>query len=680
MRRRALLLLAAGLFLLAAARDAFDAWIDATKLPPLALETSPEMRDRNGRLLRAFTVDNGRWRLATRLGDVDPDYIRMLIAYEDKRFYTHSGVDLLAFLRAAGQAIANGRIVSGGSTLSMQAARLLEESGTGSLGGKLRQIRVALALERRLSKDEILELYLNRAPFGGNLEGVRSASFAWFGKEPRRLTPAEAALLVALPQAPESRRPDLHHARALAARNRILERLASKGAISESSAQAAMNEPVPTRRRPFPALAPHLTTRLHLRHPDLTALSLTLDATLQRQLETLARMALRRKDPRLSIAILVADHGSGEILASVGSAAYRADTRQGFVDMTTALRSPGSTLKPLIYAMAFDEGIAHPETMIEDRPTSFGSYTPSNFDGRFRGTIRLRRALQLSLNIPAVKLLDAVGPARLVARLRRAGANPVLPNAGRPGLAVGLGGVGLSLEDLVRIYGSLANGGKIIRLHAYGAERGTAPEKRLVSPEAAWQIGNILSGLAPPAGAPAGSIAYKTGTSYGNRDAWAIGFDGRHVAGIWMGRADGTPVPGAFGADLAAPVLFEVFARLKTNPDPLPPPPPATLIATNGELPAPLRHFRPRGTLLEMQSQAPIISFPPDGAMLEAQGPVIVRVREGTAPYTWLVNGRPAIIASHEREAPLDLQAPGFFTLSVIDARGRSARTRISIR
>jgi len=583
MRRRALLLVALGLFLLAAARDALDAWIDATELPSLALETSSEMRDRNGRLLRAFTVDNGRWRLATRIGDVDPQYTRMLIAYEDKRFYTHSGLDLLAFLRAAGQAIANGRIISGGSTLSMQAARLLEESGTGSLRGKLRQIRVALALERRLSK--------------------------------------EAAFLIALPQAPESRRPDLHHARAIAARDRILERLASKGAISKSSAQAAMSEPVPSRRRPFPALAPHLTTRLHLRHPDPSVLSLTLDATIQGQLESLAQMA---SSPPWALPHIVPMPAMGSS-TSVGSAAYRADARNGFIDMTRALRSPGSTLKPLIYAMAFDEGIAHPETMIEDRPTSFGSYAPSNFDGRFRGTIRLRRALQLSLNIPAVKLLDAIGPARLVARLRRAGANPVLPNAGRPGLAVGLGGIGLSLEDLVQIYGSLANGGKIIRLHAFGAEMGAAPEKRLVSPEAAWQIGNILSGLAPPAGAPTGRIAYKTGTSYGNRDA-------------------------------------------------------ATLIATNGELPPPLRHFRPRGTLLEMQSQAPIISFPPDGAMLEAQGPVIVRVREGAPPYTWLVNGRPAIIASHEREAPLDLQAPGFFTLSVIDARGRSARTRISIR
>ncbi len=680
MRRHLPFVLAAALFLLAAARDGFDSWIEATVLPPLTLETSAEMLDRNGRLLRAFTVDDGRWRLATRIEDVDPQYTRMLIAYEDKRFRTHGGVDPLAMLRAAWQAAINGRIVSGGSTLSMQAARLLEESGTGSLKGKLRQIRVALALERRLSKDEILELYLNRAPFGGNLEGVRAASFAWFGKEPARLTPAEAAFLIALPQAPESRRPDLHPARALAARNHVLRQLAAKKILSESHARAAMAEPVPSARRPFPALAPHLTTRLRLLHPDINRYRLTLESTLQRQIEALARTALHGQDPRLSIAIVVADHRNGEILASVGSAGYRADQRQGFVDMTRALRSPGSTLKPLIYAMAFDEGIAHPETLIEDRPTTFGTYAPGNFDGRFRGTIRLRRALQLSLNIPAVKLLDAIGPARLVARLRQGGAHPALPEGGRPGLAVALGGIGLSLDDLVQIYGGLANGGRTIRLHGLKTGAGMPPEKMLVSPEAAWQIGNILSGLAPPAGAPANGLAYKTGTSYGNRDAWAIGYDGRHVAGVWMGRADGTAVPGAFGADLAAPVLFEAFGRLKPSLAPLPPPPPTTLIASNGELPPPLRHFRPRGALRITQPDAPRISFPPDGAVLEAAGPVIVRVREGTAPYTWLVNGKPVMIASHEREAPLELEAPGFFTLSVIDARGRSARARISLR
>ncbi|RMD91730.1 MAG: penicillin-binding protein 1C, partial [Alphaproteobacteria bacterium] len=405
-RRSWLLPLVAALMLWAAAlaRDALDAWIAATDLPPLAVETSPELRDREGRLLRAFTVGEGRWRLATRLEGVDPGYLAMLIAYEDRRFWQHRGVDWRALARAAVQAVMAGRIVSGGSTLTMQLARLLEEGPTGSLAGKLRQMRVALALERQVPKHEILELYLNLAPFGGNLEGVRAASLAWFGKEPARLTPAEAALLVALPQSPERRRPDRHAAAARAARDRVLADMQASGVIDAGTAAAARREPVPTHRRPFPALAPHLTARLVAGRPDARLHRTTLDAGLQARLEALAARAAREAGERLSVAIMVADHRTGEILASVGSAGYTDAARQGYVDMTRALRSPGSTLKPLVYGLAFDQGLAHPDTLIEDRPVAFGAYAPENFDGRYHGTLRLRDALIQSLNIPAVML------------------------------------------------------------------------------------------------------------------------------------------------------------------------------------------------------------------------------------------------------------------------------------
>ncbi len=681
MKRQVFIWLALGLFLAAALRDRFDAWIDATELPPLISVTSPELRDRHGRLLRAYTVDDGRWRLAVALADADPAFLKMLIAYEDKRFWRHRGVDWLAMMRAFGQAVWHGRIVSGGSTLTMQTARLIERGSTGKLSGKLRQIRVALALERQLSKPEILTLYLNRAPYGGNLEGLRAASFAWFGKEPRRLTPAESALLIALPQAPEYRRPDLHHATAVRARNRVLDRLVVAGTLPPEDANSAKTEPVPARRRPFPALAPHLSDRLVAENPAEGRLHLTIDGGLQRQLEELARLAIRGQDMHLSVAILVADHRNGEILASVGSAGYRADGRQGFVDMTRALRSPGSTLKPLIYAMAFDEGLVHPESLIDDSPTAFGRYVPQNFDGQFRGTIRVRRALQLSLNVPVVKLADALGPARIVARLRRADVQPVVPG-GKPGLAVVLGGLGISLHDLVQLYASLASGGRLQRLHVVARTDTEHAENvgALISREAAWHVGNILSGLAPPPGAPHNSLVYKTGTSYGHRDAWAIGYDGQHVIGVWMGRPDGTPVPGVFGADLAAPVLFEAFQRLKPALSPLAPPPPTALIAGNAELPPPLRHFRPRNTLFTHAPGAPEISFPPDGAVVVAEGPVVVKVRDGKAPFTWLVNGEPRVIAGHERQEQLDLEVPGFAVLSVIDAEGRAARSSISLR
>jgi len=679
MTRYGLFVVALALFLTALGRDAVDRWVATTVLPPLVADTSVEMLDRNGVLLRAYTVADGRWRLPTSLAAVDPGYIRMLVAYEDKRFFSHAGVDPFAMGRAVGQAIWNRQVVSGGSTLTMQVARLLEDGTTGKWHGKLRQIRVALALEQRLSKADILTLYLNRAPFGGNIEGVRAATRAYFGKDPHRLTPAEAALLVALPQSPETRRPDRANATAEAARNRVLARLADAGIIDAETLSGAETETVPRDRRPFPALAAHLTDRARAADPAQQVQTLTLDATLQHQLEDLAARAARDAGQRLSIAVMVADHQTGDILASVGSAAYRADQREGFVDMTQAIRSPGSTLKPLVYGLAFDLGLAHPETLIEDRPTAFGTYTPQNFDGTFRGTLRVRDALQLSLNIPVVKLTEAIGPTRLMAHLRRAGVTAVLPG-GRPGLAVALGGVGVSLEGLVQLYAGIANGGKAVHLHAGSVTDQGALRQTVLSPEAAWHVGDILSGLAPPQGAARNGLAYKTGTSYGHRDAWAIGFDRRHVAGVWLGRPDGTPVPGAFGGDLAAPILFEAFARLKPALDRLAPPPPNTLIVTNAALPHPLRRFRPRDAVFRDRPDAPELAFPPDGATIEAvSGDIVVKVRDGRPPFTWLANGMPVLTQSHDRATVIEGQGPGFMTLSVIDAEGRSARSRIRL-
>ncbi|PZQ97924.1 MAG: penicillin-binding protein 1C [Cereibacter sphaeroides] len=667
--------LVAFLWVGAASRDVAERWIDATILPPLVLDSSAEVLDRNGTLLRAYTVGDGRWRLAVDPGAVDPAYVAMLLNYEDRRFYDHSGIDPRAILRAAWQAATTGRVVSGGSTLTMQVARLLEESGTGRMTGKLRQMRVALALERRLTKDQILGLYLHIAPFGGNLEGVRAASLAYFGKEPRRLTPAESALLVALPQAPESRRPDRSPDRAEAARARVLERTEGAALIDAEQAAAARTEAIPIARRPVPALAPHLADRVRVENPTSRRITTTLDARLQSRLEQLAAETVADKGDQMQVAILVADHRSGEILASVGSSAYQADARQGFVDMTQALRSPGSTLKPLIYALAFDQGLAHPETLLEDRPMSFGGYAPQNFDRVFHGTIRAREALQLSLNLPAVALTDAMGPAALLSGLRRAGVEPVIPGD-QPGLAVALGGVGVTLQDMVQLYAALARGGVTLPLHATGANK---EGQRVVSAPAAWQVADILSGLAPPPGAPENRLAYKTGTSYGNRDVWAIGFDGSHVIGVWMGRADGTPVPGAFGADLAAPVLFQAFNRLKSTLDPLPPPPPSTLLVSTAQLSAPLQRFRPRSAAFAAADR-PAVAFPPDGAQVElVGGNLLVRVQGGAAPFTWLADGAPVATRQRGREALLPLAQAGFVTLSVIDARGQSARAAIRV-
>ncbi len=668
----------AGLLAFATARDVFDDWVARTDLPVLVIDTSVQVLDRDGDLLRAFTVAGGRWRLVP--GPVDPLFVDMLVAYEDKRFYHHGGVDLTAMLRAGAQALGNGHVVSGGSTLTMQVARLLEDSGTGHWAGKLRQIRLALALERRLSKADILDLYLRLAPYGGNLEGVRAASVAYLGKEPRHLTAAEAALLVAIPQSPETRRPDRHADVAEAARGRVLTRMRATAVLTAEMAEDAASAPIPLTRKPFPQLAAHLAERLRAGKPLIRLHRTTIDGALQASLEALAAAAVRQSGDRLTVAIVVANHQTGEILASVGAADWTNDKRAGYLDMTRALRSPGSTLKPFVYGLAFDQGLAHPETLIDDRPTAFGAYVPQNFDRAFRGTLTVRAALQQSLNIPVVLLTDALGPAKLLAALRRTGTRPVVPG-NAPGLAVALGGLGVSLEDLVQAYAALARLGSPIRLSALPGQAAPLPQ-RLFGPEAAWMVADVLSGLPPPPGAVAGRLAYKTGTSYGHRDALALGFDGRHVAGVWMGRADGSPVPGAFGGDLAAPVLFEIFGRLKPAFVPLPPPPPATLILPNSRLPQPLQRFRSRNAVFSgVAIGAPQVAFPPDGAEIEAPGGALtVKVRNGVPPFLWMSNGAPVAVGERGRETALALGGQGFYRLSVIDALGQSAAVNVTLR
>ncbi|QXT41317.1 penicillin-binding protein 1C [Gymnodinialimonas ceratoperidinii] len=653
-----------------------DRWIDETEIPPLTLETSAEVLDRDGALLRAYTVENGRWRLPVSYDAVDQGYLEMLVAYEDRRFWTHPGVDLRSFARAGWQWLTTGRIVSGGSTLTMQVARLLEDSGTGAWRGKIRQIRLALALERRLSKEDILGLYLHLAPFGGNIEGVRAATLTWFGTEPHRLTAAQSALLVALPQAPTSRRPDRYPDAAQMARDRVLTRAVRFTSLTEAEIAWAREEPIPTERRDFPALAPHLSDRALVERPVQGTHHLTIDADLQRQMERLASRAIGDFGPQMSAAIMVMDHETGAVLASVGSPDFTDTARDGFVDMTQAVRSPGSVLKPLIYGLAFDAGILHPQTLIEDRPISIAGYAPQNFDEAFRGEVTAAVALQQSLNIPAVTLLQEVGPHRMLAAMSRAGMEVSLPEGEEPGLAIALGGLGASMEDLMALYGGIARGGVAVPLHWRQGE-GTEGQ-RILSETAAWYLGDILSGVMPPANAPRIGLSYKTGTSYGHRDAWAFGFDGRHVVGVWMGRADGASVPGAFGAALSAPLLFESFSRISEDMTPRVPPPPGALTLSHAALPRTLQHFAPVSDLSD--ADGPAITFPPEGAVLAFQPglPLTARVAEGTPPFTWLWNGAPVVTRRHDREIALEIGA-GFAELTVIDAAGRAARRTIEV-
>ena len=372
--------------------------------------------DRDGRLLRPFTLPDGRWRLPATTHDVDPRYLAMLVAYEDGRFYEHRGVDARALLRGAGQRLWRGRVVSGGSTLSMQVARLIEPRPERSLKAKLRQIARALQIEREVGKAGVLDRYLTLAPFGGNLEGVRAASLAYFGKEPLKLSIAEAALLVALPQSPEARRPDRFSEAARTARDRVLERVAARGIISADDMGAAKREPVPNARKPFPNSRP---TRRKRRSPP-TGKRRSSASPSTRVCKRSSKRSPRkasRLGAKLSAAIVVIDNRTGEIRARVGAADFEDATRDGAIDMSRSPRSPGSALKPFIYALAFEEGLAHPETVLFDRPMRYGSYAPENFDLGYQGTVTARKALQMSLNLPAIELLADVGPATFLARL-----------------------------------------------------------------------------------------------------------------------------------------------------------------------------------------------------------------------------------------------------------------------
>lgn len=653
-------------------------WVNSLgPLPRVSgLELSTQVLDRHGRLLRAYATSQGRWRLPVKVGDVDPRFVAMLLAYEDRRFREHGGVDLPAMGRAAWQWLSNGRVISGGSTLTMQVARLLEPRPARTLGAKLFQMVRATELEHRLSKDEVLALYLTLAPYGGNLEGIRAASLAYFGKEPRKLTLAQSALLVALPQSPELRRPDRAPTAARRARDRVLDRVAAVLRIPPDEIAQAKREPVPAGRRPMPALAPHAADQSVSAAPEQQIHRLSIDAALQKRLQRLARERARALGPEISVAILVADNASGAILARVASADYFDQRRAGQVDMTDALRSPGSALKPFIYGLAFEDGIAHPQTLIDDRPVRYGAYAPENFDLTFQGTVTVRRALQQSLNVPAVALLDRVGASRLNARLSQAGATLVLPKGEVPGLAMALGGLGIKLTDLTMLYVGLARGGSTVALKEREDEVAPPAPRRLLDPVAAWYVGNILIGAPPPENAVGGRIAYKTGTSYGYRDAWALGFDGKRTVGVWVGRPDGSPVPGLVGRAAAAPILFDAFARLGEAPVPLPHAPRGVLFASSGKLPPPLQHFRPSSLPATAAAPALHILFPPNGARIELSlsagkpDPLALKIAGGVEPLTVLLNGVPAAAPAHRRTLFVDPDGPGFVRLTVIDAKG----------
>jgi len=586
-----------------------------------------EATARDGRTLSVWPAPGGVWRLRTPPEDVAPHLLALLIAAEDRRFYSHPGVDPFALARAAAQWMRAGRVVSGGSTLSMQAARLLEPRPR-NLRSKAIEVARALQLEWRHGKRGVLEIWLTLAPQGGNLEGMRAGSLAWFGRPPSALDAGEAALLVALARRPEALRPDRHPEAARSARDAVL--LARAPEVA-SAAEITLAGEVPRRRLPLPRHAPHFAREG----------ATTIDLDLQRGIEALAREALARLPERVSLAIMVSDIATRETRALVGGD-WMNEARAGALDLSRAVRSPGSALKPLIYALAFESGVVTPETVMEDLPRRFGDYAPENFDRAFQGRLRIADALRQSLNQPAVALLNEIGPLRLASVMKAAGATPRLPPGAEPSLPLALGGVGITLREMVGLYAMLGDGGAGLI------------ERRAANTTSAILVQHF------PGGGPAG-VAWKTGTSWGGRDAWAMGMDQRHVVGIWVGRPDGTPMPNATGARLALPLLSQVFERLPAAPR------------------APFAQ-RPLTATAAPPLDGLRLLFPPPRASLPEAGRVVLRAAGGQRPLTFLVDGEPLATDPARREVGWVPPGPGFYRITVLDAAGASARTELRVR
>ncbi len=635
----------------------------------------------DGSVLHVATTKDGMWRLATGPGAVDAHYLDMLLGAEDHRFRDHLGVDPLAAARAAWQLGRNGRIVSGGSTLTMQVARLLEPHRR-SILGKVRDALRAWQLEERFDKDEILAMYLTLAPFGGNVEGVRAASLAWFGHEPTQLTPGEAAILVALPQRPAALRPDRHPAASIAAAQRLLGRLVGEGRIPATDLETP--PPAIAVRRAFPRYARHVAVRFA--GDGARPVRTTLDSRIQSSIEHLAADSGAGMTDGGDIAILVVDNRDFSIRAWVGGV-------RSYLDLARRRRSPGSTLKPFIYGLAFDDLALLPDSLVDDRPIRIGDYAPENFDRGFHGQVTARYALQQSLNVPAILLLDRVGPGRMAATLRDVGVRLDFPaNDVSPSLPLALGGVGISLVDLTRLYAGLAHDGRSGPLHILEGRVGEAGT--LMTSRAARMIADILRGSPPPDGrmsrllaANARPIAYKTGTSYGFRDAWAVGYSPSWTVGVWTGRADGTPRPGAYGRNTAAPILYAVFDRLpaETEPDPLAPA--VASEAVSARVPLGLRRFTDRdSTHMPGDFSPPRIQYPPDGAQVDltldngTRGPLKLEAHSGTPPYRWSVNGVPVAVPRWATVPFWQPDGPGFVRVTVVDAAGRRASATVRVR
>lgn len=646
-----------------------------------------EILARDGETLALLPAAGGIWRTAPPQ-NLDRRYLALVLAAEDRNFFTHDGIDARALLRAAFQYARAGHIVSGGSTLSMQTARLLEPHPR-SLIGKLHDLIRAVQLERRYTKQEILNIYLTLCPFGGNLEGVRIASLAYFGHEPDHLTAGEAAILAAIPQKPSLRRADRHGDRAVRAAAHLLNRLTIAGQLPAGF--EIPSYPALGKRNPLPRRAGFLAAELARGNPPGARIVSTIDFATQRDLDALLLRQSADLPRETGLAAIILRNRTREILAIYGGRGM--GFPGGSIDLTRARRSPGSALKPFVYGLAFDEGFLHPLTLIDDTEGAVDGYAPQNFDGQYHGVVTAARALSQSYNIPAVKVLDRLGAGKFAQSLRLAGATIDIPR-GDKGLALALGGLGISPRDLAALYAALASDGQgrplLSRRDRVIAAAPTESAAPFLGDLARHYVTEILQSSPPPPGRAyaeatgAQSIAFKTGTSFGFRDAWAAGYTNEATVVVWFGRVEGTPRPGYFGRNTAAPVMFDIFALLPPDHTPARPVPRDAILAERTEdLPLALRHL----TLPHVQTAKPHISWPPRDAaidlVLDASGhPAKLRLSadRGVPPFRWRVNGVPLPPSGERDGATFWLpDGPGFAHLRLTDGADHSVEETVRL-
>ena len=526
--------------------------------------------DKDGNPLRFFLPKDKQWRFPVELKDVDPKLIQAVIESEDRWFYSHPGINPLAVARAFYTNIKSGQVILGASTIPMQIARLSDPKSR-TLFAKANEAFRALQLKWYYEDSELLEIYLNIAPYGGNIEGVGAASYFYFGKTPRALEPHEIALLTVLPRSPTkydpTRNPKIAHAK----RNEVIDMLKSRGVFTSRQVASSFEKPVPVKRKSQPFKAPHFTEFIYSQFKNSKNIQTTLDIWIQHLSDSIAKKHIGdlRAQGINNLAIFVIDNESRELKAMIGSNNFFEKNISGQVNNAISRRSPGSALKPFLYALALDQGLVIPDTYMLDIPTDFSGYVAENYDDKYRGRITMRNALILSLNSPAVRLLSRVGLKDFHDLLLQGGLKTLDSPTNKYGLPLVLGSGEVTLLDLTNLYATLANDGMHGSVKLISGQ--DSNETKLLSPEATYLITEILTELKRP-DMPSRSwaltedvpeVAWKTGTSYGHRDAWSVGYSDRYTIGVWVGNSDGRGVKGISGAEHAGPILFDLFRAIE---------------------------------------------------------------------------------------------------------------------